>query len=361
MNPSPTKTLWRMQPDNFTPPSRTPWGGRTIVDDLKRELDLSAEAAAFAVVGESWEVSVEPSFPSVVTNVDGQPLLADLIAAQPSATLGTGVEEAFGGCPLLVKFLNASQPLSVQVHPDDRFVGLEPHQSGKPESWVIIAADSGAGIYLGLRDGVSREAFEAAIREGDDLSAYLNFVPVSSGDCFQIEAGTVHSIGPGITLVEPQIVLPGREGVTYRVWDWNRRYDESGKPHPKGQGRRLDVDKSMAVIQFDGLRGDAFVASTRRQATIVTESARARHERLIDSTSLVVERLVGTGYVFIETQQLLAITVIEGSITPLNRPVRDRFCRGESFVIPAAAAPVELALERCTAVAARPGNVKMPG
>lgn len=361
MNPNATKTLWRMQPDNFTPPSRTPWGGRTIVDDLKSELSLSAEAAAFAVVGESWEVSVEPNFSSIVTNVDGQPLLADLIAAQPSATLGEKVANAFGGCPLLVKFLNASQPLSVQVHPDDRFVGLEPHQSGKPESWVIISADSGAGIYLGLRDGVSRGAFEAAIREGGDLSVYLNFVPVISGDCFEIEAGTIHSIGPGITLVEPQIVLPGREGVTYRVWDWDRRYDESGKPHPNGQGRRLDIDKSMAVIQFDGLRGDAFVASTRRRATIVTESARARHERLVDNSSLVVDRLVGTGYVFIETEQLLAITVVEGSITPLNRPVHESFRRGESFVIPASAAPVELNLERCTAVAARPGRVKTSG
>ena len=358
MNPSATKTLWRMQPDNFTPPSRTPWGGRAIVDDLKNELELSAAVSAFAVVGESWEVSVEPNFPSLVTNVEGQPLLADLIAAEPSATLGQEVADAFGGCPLLVKFLNSSQPLSVQVHPDDRFVGLEPHQSGKPESWVIISADSGAGIYLGLREGVSREVFEGAIRQGDDLSVYLNFVPVRSGDCFEIEAGTVHSIGPGITLVEPQIVLPGREGVTYRVWDWNRRYDESGQPHPTGQGRRLDVDKSMAVIRFDGPRGDAFVASARRKATTVTQSARARHERLIDNRNLVVDRLVGTGYVLIETQQLVAITVVEGSITPLNRPVHESFRRGESFVIPASAAPVELNLERCTAVAARPGMKK---
>src|SRR5690606_5724972 len=132
---------------------------------------------------------------------------------------------------------------------------LGPGESGKPEAWVVLEADAGAGLYLGFREGVHRADVERCIAAGGALDALMNFVPVTAGDAFVIEAGTPHAIGRGLTLLEPQFVAPGCTGITYRYWDWNRRYDAAGALDPAGAPRALHLARSLDVTRWDGPRG----------------------------------------------------------------------------------------------------------
>ena len=278
----------RLMPDNFTPPSRTPWGGRKIRTHYKAGLGL---APSEEVVGESWEISVEPSFPSRLAG--GGPSLAEVIEGAPLAWLGASTLQRYGPqTPLLVKLLDTSANLSVQVHPEDGDPALKPGESGKPEAWVVLEAEPGAGLYLGFRDGVTRADVEGCLADQGPLDQLMNFVPVGSGDAFVIAAGTAHAIGAGLTLLEPQIVRPGARGLTYRFWDWNRRYDAAGKQDPGGEPRALHVERSLAVTDWDGPRGDAFVQSCRASTQNLGVEG---WDRVLDWPWFRVDRWRGSG------------------------------------------------------------------
>lgn len=273
-------TPLRLEPDNFTPATRTPWGGRRIVDVVKAGLAIAADKAAYPVVGESWEFSIDPAFPSRVAGTGA--LLTDVL---PEAR----------ATRMLVKLLDAAEDLSVQVHPGDDYAGLRAGESGKPELWYVLAADEGAGIYLGLAEGVSRPALAAALAAGDDLRPMLHFVAVRPGDAYVIRPGTVHAVGHGVTLVEPQLVAPGTTGVTYRFWDWNRRYDAAGRRDPAGALRALHTAHSLAVTDFGEPRGAAFAAARRLAPAVVERVGEAVHEHVHQLGPMRVDRLAGSG------------------------------------------------------------------
>src|SRR5262245_48532991 len=204
--------------------ARTPWGGTRIAAQYKSKLLDQAEGR---VIGESWEVSIEPDFPAQIEQGES---LSAYIAAAPEAVLGREATElGRGGTALLVKLLDTAESLSVQIHPDDHYRGLKSGECGKPESWYVVEATAGAGLYLGFRSGVHEDQVRRALETGDSLESLLHFIPVQPGDFFVIDAGMPHAIGAGLTLVEPQHVLPGQRGITYRYWDWNRRYDAQGR------------------------------------------------------------------------------------------------------------------------------------
>lgn len=355
-NISPRNRPVVLRPDNFTPPERTPWGGERILRRYKDGLRLEARG----VVGESWEVSVEPDFPAAVDGrASGAPelegaLLADLIAADPEGWLGE--EAALGGAPLLVKLLDAATPLSVQIHPADDDPALGPGESGKPESWLVVEADEGAGLYLGLQPGVDEAAMRAAIEAGEDVSALLPFVPVAPGDFFLIEAGTPHAIGGGVTLVEPQRVLPGKRGLTYRYWDWNRRYDAAGQPDPAGSPRALHVDEALRVTRWELPRGEKLLDEVRVRSGAPELTGPATFTPLcgpggaaLASTTLEVGVLAGTGKRVLEASRgFRALTVVAGALQLDGL----RLERGRSAALPAERAH-ELTLEGAWAVVSR--------
>lgn len=321
-----------LQVDNFTPTSRTPWGGTRIAGSLKRDL---CPFPAGLVVGESWEFSVEPDFPSRVHNSDAT--LAAWIAADPAAALGREADGR-GGTALLVKLLDAADELSVQIHPADGDPLLRMGESGKPECWYAVDADPGAGVYLGLADGVTRTALADALRSGADVSRMLGFVPVEVGDFLLIEAGTAHAIGRGLTLVEPQRVLPGCRGLTYRYWDWNRRYDADGRLDPSGKPRALHIDEALAVTRWDAPRGDALLYRCRLRAGRPDLSADAAYVPLcgrdggLASEHLQSARLHGTGDLPLpDWNALRALTVVDGTVTVDDVTVS----RGQSAAVPA--------------------------
>lgn len=339
-----------LQVDNFTPTRRTPWGGTRIVGDLKREL-LPGEAGR--VVGESWEFSVEPDFPSRL--LDGSGSLEAWIAGARESILGREGDDGRASTALLVKLLDTSDELSVQIHPSDGDPTLREGDSGKPECWYVVAAEPGSGVYLGLAEGVTREALAAALRDGDDLTGMLGFVPVTVGDFLLIEAGTAHAIGRGLTLVEPQRVLPGCRGLTYRYWDWNRRYDEAGRVDPGGQARALHVDEALAVTRWDAPRGAALLERCRVRAGSPDPGAEPTWAQLcgreagLASEHLRVARLHGTGVIELpEWDRLSALTVVDGAITIDGVSVS----RGQTCALPAKLTTRRATLEGAHAIIA---------
>lgn len=141
--------------------------------------------------------------------------------------------------PYLAKFIDTSDELSIQVHPGDEYARVHENSSGKTECWIILEAEPGAGIYLGLKDGTVKADLQKALQEKKQINELLNFYEVAPGDFFFVPAGSIHAIGKNITLAEVQ----QNSGITYRVWDWNR-VDEKGVP------RELHVEKSLDVINF---------------------------------------------------------------------------------------------------------------
>lgn len=248
-----------LNPDNFTPPSRTPWGGTFIGKELKKELCPEFNGH---LIGEAWEVSCEPSFPSRLL---GSTLsLQELIMQFPTETLSA----SFKSCEILVKILDAQDNLSVQVHPADSDPFLTPEECGKPESWLVLEAAPGAGIYLGFNKPLTKIELQKLLEEGADLKSILQFVPVRPGDYFEIPAGICHALGTGVTIVEPQRVVFGKIGKTYRMWDWNRTYNKEGLKDPKGSPRQLHIKEAIQLVSPDQQWGSELLARLKNQAQI---------------------------------------------------------------------------------------------
>jgi len=211
------------------------WGGHRLADAYARSLPKDA------VIGESWEVVDRPEAQSLVSGgpLAGQDLHGlwhDHRAAVFGAAAVNHPAERF---PLLVKLLDATDTLSVQVHPP---ADVAPRLGGetKNEMWFVAAAEPGAHIYAGLRSGVTRDTFEAALGAGEDVSRMLHRIDVVAGDAIFIPAGRVHAIGGGCLIVEVQ----QNSDTTYRVFDFNR-------PGLDGNPRDLHVDASLASIDWD--------------------------------------------------------------------------------------------------------------
>lgn len=342
---------WRrpllLAPNNFTPAVRTPWGGRRIVERLKTGSNLDVEGP----VGEAWELSVEPDFPSRLA--DG-PMLEEVLRSDPSLL---GRESSLGSTALLIKLVDAADDLSLQIHPSDDDRALGPEESGKPEAWYIIDAEPGAGLYLGFREGVSREDVRRAVESGGRVDLLMSFVPVSVGDLFLIEPGTPHAIGKGVLLLEPQRVTPGRRGITYRYWDWNRRYDAAGQPDDAGEPRPLHVERALEVTDWAGPRGSLLIDRIRYPSGSPHLRDSAALEELVSPTgplrseSFVIMRLSGTGHVELPTNDTLrGLTVLEGRLALEGELGVLELSAGQTAVLPAGLGPMRIELQRAHAV-----------
>lgn len=224
-----------MYPLTFHPEFRDYiWGGRNL-ERLGRKLPAG-------IVAESWDISGHPSAP---TRVDAGPLagwkLTDLIAELGLDLLGRRNQAALerSSFPLLVKLLDANADLSVQVHPpDDYALAHEQGDRGKTEMWYILQARPGAQIIYGLRPGVTRESFRAALEAGR-LETCMHYLAVQPGDAILLRAGSLHALLSGVVAVEIQ----QNSDLTYRVYDWNR-VGVDGRPRP------LHIEKALDVIDF---------------------------------------------------------------------------------------------------------------
>ena len=207
------------------------WGGTRLKTEYNKKSDLD-------IVAESWELSTHPAGQSVIRGgeYDGLTLSAYIEKAGRQVLGKNG--EAFENFPVLIKFIDAKNPLSIQVHPSDEYALRVEHEYGKTEMWYILDCDEGASLYFGVNRDISKEEFRAKI-EDNTLLDVLNKVPVHKGDVFFIEAGTIHAIGAGIIICEIQ----QNSNTTYRVYDYGRRDKD-------GNLRELHVDKAIDVSKL---------------------------------------------------------------------------------------------------------------
>ncbi|MCC6145080.1 MAG: class I mannose-6-phosphate isomerase [Candidatus Hydrogenedentes bacterium] len=216
------------------------WGGHRI-----RQLYYPTAPEAEAI-GEAWLVADHPNHESVITDgPHGGQTLRQLLNHFPEAMLGSHARlTVHGRFPLLLKILDAAEPLSVQVHPDDDAAArLGEPDVGKTEMWHVLHADPGAELICGLRPGLSRESLAEVAEEGA-IEKHLYSFTAEAGTTVFVPAGTVHAIGGGLVLAEIQ----QNSDITYRIYDWSR-VDDAGRP------RDLHLDKSAEVADFSGGHG----------------------------------------------------------------------------------------------------------
>ncbi|GAB4443581.1 MAG: mannose-6-phosphate isomerase, class I [Anaerolineae bacterium] len=246
------------------------WGGRNLESRLGRKIPPG-------VVAESWEISGHADAPTHVANgpLAGQSL-PQLLEALGEQLVGSRSRDmlARGKFPLLVKLLDANQPLSVQVHPNNDYAHVhENGDLGKTEMWYILHAEPGAELIYGLKPNVTPALFRRQLQAGA-LENCLHRLPVKAGDAVFIPAGSIHAIMDGIVLAEIQ----QSSNTTYRVYDWNR-VDASGKSRP------LHIDKAMDVINFEQVEPGPFPPQ-------VVETGPGLERAIISQSNyFVVERL----------------------------------------------------------------------
>lgn len=210
------------------------WGG-TALSRFKRL------PASLDHIGESWEVSAMPGHESTVASGEMTGLtLGDVCREHGRELLGDDLYKLTGGeFPLLVKFIDAADDLSVQVHPGDAMAARLHNSHGKCEMWYILATEPGSRLGAGLRDSLTPETLAASVADGS-VTDHLSWYETHPGDVFYLPAGHVHSIGAGNLLLEVQ----QPSDITYRIYDYDRR-DADGSP------RELHIDRATEAIDYN--------------------------------------------------------------------------------------------------------------
>ena len=246
------------------------WGGRRLASFL------SAPLPGDGPIGEAWVLSDRDDHPSRVA--DG-PLtgrtIAQLLEQFPEETMGR-LAGRFRRFPLLLKFLDAREMLSVQVHPADTHTDLLPAgETGKTEAWVVLEAGPESRIYAGLKPGTTADDLRRGLANGTVADRLACFTP-KPGDGVFIPAGTVHALGGGVVVFEVQ----ENSDVTFRLYDWNHVDAKTGKP------RALQVDRALACIDFGECAGGL-------APPVVEAMEPVERERLFDCDHFRLSRLRG--------------------------------------------------------------------
>lgn len=289
------------------------WGGRS----LERVLGLPLPGSG--PVGETWEICDRAEHNSVVSfGPQRGTVLRDLVRLHGEELLGRSRPSPDGSFPLLVKFLDASQPLSLQVHPHERT--RLANEEKKSECWYVLDAAPGARIWLGLVPGTTRAALADAAGSAAITQHVLEW-PVHTGDFVLVPAGTVHAIGGGITLVEIQ----ENADVTHRLYDWDRQ-------GPDGRARPLQVADALRAARYDVPPPDG------PRPTAWHELRKGlRHAELGRCEEFAVEIVESTGEFELETQGRALVAVVLAGTGRLHSEHQDcAAATGQVWLVPAA-------------------------
>ncbi len=309
------------------------WGGARLATRYGRVTPVGAP------IGESWEIADRPGAMSVVAEgpLRGR-TLSELMAADAAGLLGDA-RPVGGRFPLLVKILDAQADLSLQVHPPAAkaaALGGEP----KTELWYFVETAPTASVYAGLKPGITRARFEAAVREGS-VAACIHRLPVAAGDVLFLPSGRVHALGAGVLLFEIQ----ENSDTTYRVFDWNRLGLD-------GQPRALHLRESLESIDFSDVAPDLvrqpWVQEGPTQGrSLVKDAAFSVEARRAPAGCLSTQRLARCRVLGLVSGELL-VCGGEGSL---------RLHPGEFCLLPAALGEVRLeAMGDAEWLSAEPGS-----
>lgn len=280
------------------------WGGHRLVEEYGKEYEGE-------ILAETWELSCHPDGPSTIVNgAYAGKTLEEYIEEAGKEVLGKNCRR-FRDFPILIKFIDAKQNLSIQVHPDNRYALKNEGQYGKTEMWYVMDAGKDAFLYYGFKKEISKEEFARRIQE-DTLLEVLNAVPVQKGDVLFIESGTIHAIGEDILIAEIQ----QNSNVTYRVYDYGR----VGKD---GKKRDLHIEKALAV--------------TNRVPLIKSKSS---YPHVADCDYFTVDKLNLDGQMmrrmegFVSEESFVSILILDGEGT-VSCGDQVTYKKGDSLFLPA--------------------------
>lgn len=303
------------------------WGGRRLNDEFNKGIDIYPLA-------ETWECSTHPDGVSMVdSGMDiGKPL-SEVLREHPEY-LGSHPLQVMKGIPelpVLLKLIDATEDMSVQVHPDDGYALENENCLGKAEMWYVLAAREDATLVYGFNQDMNRERVQNALA-GGTIEKYLNRVPARENNVFFVESGTVHAIGAGIIMAEIQ----ESSNLTYRLYDY-RRVDKNGKQ------RELHVDKALQVMN---MRSSAMPGQHMRvlryqkgcAAELLTRCKYFQVERILLNTELY--RLAAAYKT--DTNSFHVLLCIEGEGCLSCEGFLLHFSKGDCIFVPADSIPLVL-------------------
>lgn len=295
------------------------WGGDKLNAILNRDIEGNK-------IGESWEISAVEGAPSIVADGPFKGLsLPELIERNPEALLGKTVVEQHGkNFPLLIKFIDAKIPLSVQVHPNDELAKERHNSLGKNEMWYIMEAEKEAELILGFNKKIDPASYASALNE-NRIEELLHRVNIQKGEAVYVPAGLVHAIGGGIVLAEIQQT----SDITYRVYDYNRIDAKTGTK------RALHQDMAIKAINFD----------LEQQEVLQIEEKPNQSNLFLDTpffktAFLVVEESIKLDYKTRDAFSVLICVEGEANLMANDNPLM--ITKGQTILIPAAQEGIHL-------------------
>ena len=307
------------------------WGGTKLRDLYGKQCD-------YDIIAESWELSAHPDGNSIVASGrhKGLPFAKYLnIIGKEALGWKCAPLQAF---PLLIKFIDAKDNLSVQVHPGDDYALEHENEYGKNEMWYVIDAEPGAGLYVGFKKDTSKEEIRQKLKD-NTLEDILNFCPTQPGDIFFIPAGTVHAIGAGNLICEIQ----QSSNSTYRLYDYGRK-DKYGNP------RELHIEKALDILNYEQYKpADITIEETTESQANDNKASKERHIQCKYFETFILT-VSGEVIIPIHDDSFKALVCIQGAGT-LNADGQTHHIKaGESFFLPAVDKAITLLGELTVAI-----------
>ena len=283
------------------------WGGRMLEELYSRKLPSYNDS-----IGESWDVSDRCDDASIVSQgIHKGKTIHELWSKHREEIFGHGFEQV-ERFPLLIKILDASADLSLQVHPPAQYAN-ELNGEPKTEMWYIAHADQDAKLYVGLQDNVTKDVFHQAIKNGN-VDQLTHSITPKSGESILIQSGRLHAIGAGLVIYEIQ----QNSDTTYRVFDWNRKGLD-------GKLRELHIEESMKCIDFDDYTPEMDQPDGQ-------SIAQCKHFH-VDKIALTARTSIGNP----DPERFSIITVISGELESENG---QKHTAGDSILLPRNTAPI---------------------
>tara|TARA_R110002051_G_scaffold157113_1_gene228693 strand:+ start:3344 stop:4306 length:963 start_codon:yes stop_codon:yes gene_type:complete len=287
------------------------WGGSKLGDIFGKPIESD-------ITGESWELSTVKGDISVVSNGNlAGSSLQELIDTNSESLLGKSVVERFGKeFPILIKFIDAKQDLSIQLHPNDALAKERHNSFGKTEMWYIMDADRDADLIVGFNKDVTKEEYQNSI-ENDTLLDLLNYEKVKEGDTFFINTGKIHAIGAGVVLAEIQQT----SDVTYRVFDFNRKDKE-------GNLRELHTDLALDAMDYQKKDDFKVAYSTKNDSVNTMVDCPYFKTNYINLTKDLIQNIA-------DRDSFTIYMCVSGDAVVINETGEATIKKGETVLVPA--------------------------
>lgn len=291
------------------------WGGRKFKDVLNMELPDEN------LYGESWEVSSHKGGLSYIENGEfAGKSLVEVIESDKETILGKEIVERFKGkFPLLIKYLDINDRLSVQVHPSDEYALRVEGEFGKSECWYVMEASSDATLILGIKEGITKEIFKEKV-DKKEFNGLFKTIKVKKGDFINLLPGVVHATLEGSILI---CEVQQNSDTTYRIYDFDRLVD--------GKLRELHIDKALDVIDFEG---DVQVSTNESRQKL--QLVGAIKEELVRGQYFNVDKYLIDGTFEDETNKNFKIlSILDGEGEIICNNISYKISKGDTFFIPA--------------------------